>query len=56
VDPKKRDQPLTEAQGNATAYAMRAAHSEQMLRQIEAAGHNPAAFPRPVQSAPRAGR
>jgi hypothetical protein len=45
IDPKKRDQPLTEAQGNATAYAMRAAHSEQMLQQIEAGGHNPAAFP-----------
>lgn len=45
IGAKKRDQPLTEVQGNATAYAMRAAHADKLLREIESEGHNPAAFP-----------
>lgn len=40
----KGQKPLTEVQGNATAFAMRAQQSHDLLNQIEGAGFNPASL------------
>lgn len=42
---KKRDQPLTESQGNATAYALRAEQSDGIIKQLQGEGFNPAEYP-----------